>query len=342
MNAQTASEPLPPHATLIQMGTAFWVSFIVLAAARIQLADVIGDGSMTGAELADKLGFNASACHRFMRSLAGLGLLTEVESGRFKLTELGEALKKDAPGSAYASIMILTGDIGQGALTELVYSLETGKTGIEKSFGKPLFDYLAERPEETSLFSETMVGFHGAEPAAVAAAYDFSQFGSIVDIGGATGNMLAHILEQHESPRGVLFDLPHVVTDAPELIDAHGLSERISIESGSFFETVPVGHDAYILSHIIHDWDPDQCATILGHCRKAINPGGKLLIVEMVLPEGDVPHPGKILDMLMLCGAGGQERTPSEYKALLEPVGFELRQVVPTNSAVSIVEAVPV
>jgi len=187
-----------------------------------------------------------------------------------------------------------------------------------------------------------MVGFHGAEPPAVAAAYDFGALRSIVDVGGATGNMLAHILQRHRGPRGVLFDLPHVVGDATALLKARGVAERVSIESGSFFEGVPAGHDAYILSHVIHDWDPEQCQTILNHCRKAIDAKGRLLIVEMVLPEGDAPHPGKMLDMMMLVGPGGQERTPSEYAELLGNACFELTKVVPTASAVSIVEAAPI
>lgn len=342
MQTQSAESSLPPHAVLIQIGTAYWGSQMLLAAAKLKLADVIGDRSRSTDDLATELGLDAGALHRFMRTLAGMGVLTEVESRTFALTPLGQALKRDAPGSAYATILTLTGDLVQQAWGEILYSLETGKTGLEKVHGQPLFEYLAERPEEASLFSETMVGFHGREPPAVAEAYDFERFDSIVDVGGATGNMLAHILERHPRPRGVLFDLPHVVTEAPVFLASRGVADRISIESGSFFETVPAGHDAYILSHIIHDWDEDQCRTILGHVRGAIDPNGRLLIVEMVLPEGDTPHPGKMLDMMMLLGPGGQERTPSEYKTLLEPAGFGLERVVPTASDVSIVEAVPV
>ena len=331
----------PPHAQLIQMGTAYWGSQMLFVAAQLEIADRLAGGAKTSSELATELGFNAAAFHRFLRTLAGMGLLTEVKSRTFALTPLGAALKKDAPGSAYATILTLAGPIGQRSWELLPFSLETGKPALDKAFGQPLFEYLAERPRDASLFSETMVGFHGAEPPAVAEAYDFSKLRSIVDVGGATGNMLAHILKRYRGPRGVLFDLPHVVTGAPALLAAHGVAERVAIESGSFFERVPAGHDAYILSHIIHDWDPEQCRTILGHCRKAIDPRGRLLIVEMVLPEGDAPHPGKMLDMMMLVGPGGQERTPSEYAELLGKSGFKMTNVVPTASAVSIVEAVP-
>ena len=221
-----------------------------------------------------------------------------------------------------------------------MYSLETGKTAFEKVFGMPAFDYLAKHPEDAANFSEAMIGFHGDEPPAIVAAYDFSGFGTVVDVGGASGNMLVAILSRYPGPRGVLFDLPHVVRDAPEFFRARGLADRVRIEAGSFFDLVPAGGDAYVLSHIIHDWSEEQCLTILGNCRKAMKPDAKLLIVEMVLPAGDEMHPGKLLDLTMLVAPGGQERTDAEYAALLDKAGFRLTRVVPTQSAVSVVEAV--
>ena len=315
----------PPHAQLIQMATAYWISRVVYAAAKLDLADRLSDGAKSAAELAPATGTHAPSLH-----------------GRFALTPLGAALKKGAPGSAYATVLTLGGHLMWRGYGELMYSLETGKPGFDKAVGVPVFDYLAAHPDEASLFSETMVGFHGDEPPAVAAAYDFSRFGTVVDVGGATGNLIAAILARHAGPRGVLFDLPHVVREAPELLRARGLAGRVSIEAGSFFETVPEGGDAYVFSHIIHDWSEAQCLTILGHCRKAMRPGGRLLLVEMVLPDGDAFHPGKLLDMTMLVMPGGQERTASEYGELLGKAGFRLERVVPTASAVSVVDAVPV
>jgi hypothetical protein len=339
--SEQSQQSLPAYAQLIQTGTAYWASQLVLVAAKLDLADRLAGGAKSASELAEELGLHALSLYRYMRTLAGMGILTEVDKQTFALTPLGEALKKDAPGSARASILTLTGHIARQSWDRLLYSLETGKTGFERACGQPLFDYLAEHPDEASLFSETMVGFHGAEPPAVAAAYDFDALGSIVDVGGATGNMLVNILQRHKRPRGVLFDLPHVVSDAHSFIEAHGLKDRISIESGSFFEAVPSGHDAYIMSHVIHDWDEDQCQTILQNCRRAVGRGGRLLIVEMVLPEGDAPHVGKMLDMMMLVGPGGRERTTDEYATLLRRADFRLTRVVPTKSDVSIVEAVP-
>ena len=342
MSSETPQNaPLPaPHEQLIQMSSAYWVSKIVYAAAKLGLADHLAAAPRSAAELAGVTGTHAPSLHRLMRTLASLGLLTEGEGQRFALTPLGAALQTGAPGSARASVLTLCGPWFVAAFEQLLYSLETGHTGFEKAMGMPAFDYLARHPDEASLFSETMVGFHGAEPAAVAAAYDFSGLGTLVDVGGATGNMLGAILARHEGPRGVLFDRPHVVADAPALLKARGVEKRVTIEAGDFFMTVPDGGDAYLLSHVIHDWNEEQCLTILGHCRKALTPNGRLLIVEMVLPHGDTPHPGKILDMVMLIVPGGQERTAEEYSTLLGKAGFRVLRVVPTASAVSIVEAV--
>ena len=336
-----AAQALPPHVQLIQMATASWVSAILHATARLGLADHLADGPRSAAELAGATRTHAPSLHRLMRTLASLGILTEQDSQRFALTPLGEALKTGAPGSARGTLLAMCSQWFWHGWEEILYSLQTGKTGFEKAFGMPIFDYLGQHPAEASYFSEAMVGFHGAEPPAVAEAYDFSPFKTVVDVGGATGNMLAAILSRHAGPRGVLFDRPQVVLDAPALLEARGVNSRVTIEPGDFFQTVPAGGDAYLLSHIIHDWSEEQCLTILGHCRKAIGPDGRLLIVEMVLPAGDTPHPGKVLDMVMLVFPGGQERTEAEYAALLGKAGFRLTRVVPTASAVSVVEAVP-
>jgi O-methyltransferase domain/Dimerisation domain len=339
---QVNTEAPPAHVQLVQMATAYWASRLLYVAAKLSLADHLADGPKTAEALAGPTGTHAPSLYRLMRTLASLGVLTEDDQHRFALTPLGEALKTGAPGSARATVLTLAGDWVWRGFEHVLYSVETGKSAIEKSLGKPLFDWLASHPEDASLFSETMIGFHGEEPAAVAAAYDFSGLPTIIDVGGASGNLLTTILQRYPEPRGILFDLPQVVRDAPALIQARGLADRITIEAGSFFETVPVGGDAYLLSHIIHDWTEDQCLTILGNCRKAMKPTGRVLIIEMVLPEGNDPHPGKMLDMMMLVGPGGQERTEPEYRALLAKARFNLTKVVPTRSAVSIVEAVPV
>jgi hypothetical protein len=339
--ATVAAPAPPPHVQLIQMCAGGWVAAAVYAAAKLGLADHLAEGARSAAELAPATGTHAPSLHRFMRTLAGFGILAEGDGQRFRLTPLGEALKTGAPGSARSTLIAFGGPAFWRSWEAIIYSLETGKTGFEKTWGMPIFDYLAQHPEAASHFSEAMVGFHGSEPPTVAEAYDFSGIGTVVDVGGATGNMLAALLSRHAGLRGVLFDLPHVLGDAPALLKARGVDARVTIEPGSFFERVPAGGDAYLLSHIIHDWSEEQCLTILGHCRKAMPPNGRLLIVETVLPEGNTPHQGKLQDLVMLVFPGGQERTEAEYAALLGKARFRLSRVIPTTSVVSIVEAVP-
>ena len=339
-DASTPQQPaIPPSVQLVQMASAYWVSCIVHAAAKFDLADKLASGPTTAAEIAGSMGLHAPSLHRLMRSLAGLGILTEQKGRRFALTPLGEALKTGAPGYARSSVLTLCGPWFSRAMEALPSSVEDGKTAFEKLNGMPAFDFLGQHPELASLFSETMVGIHGGEPPAVAKAYDFSGLKTIVDVGGANGNMLAVLLTQHPHLKGILADLAHVVKDAPAFLKPKGVLERISIEAHDFFKSVPKGGDAYILSHVIHDWSEAQCLTILGHVHKAMPADGRLLLIEMVLPHGDAPHFGKILDMVMLALPGGEERTAEEYEKLLTKAGFKLTRIVPTESTVSVIEA---
>jgi hypothetical protein len=326
---------------LMDMVIAHWAGELLLQAAEMGLADKFTDAEpRSAAELAAEYGMLARPMHRFLRSLTGLGLLASAGSGSFRLTTLGAALKDGAPGASRSAVIALIGDMVKPAWKEFDHGLFTGDTGFEKAHGMGLFEYLQKNPGMARFFSETMVGFHGREPPAVAEAYDFSAIGSLVDVGGATGNMLGHVLSRHPGVKGVLYDLPHVVVDASPLLTEFGVMDRVTIESGSFFDSVPAGHDAYLLSHIVHDWDDGENAKILNNVREAMKPDGKLLIVETVLPEDDAPHMGKMLDMMMMLVPGGEERTPSEYAALLEPNGFRVNRLVPTASAVSVIEAV--
>jgi hypothetical protein len=339
--ARAKTEAPPRQDQLIQMATAHWMSRILYVAAEMNLAERLAEGPRTAKELAQLTATDAPSLYRLMRALASLGLFTEGLSHQFSLTPLGEAFRT---GTVRATVLTVAGDLVTKSLEQLPYSVQTGKSGFEKAFGMPFFEYLANHPTDASMFSETIVGFHGSEPAAVAAAYDFSQFETIIDVGGATGNLLATILRRHPKPYGILFDLPHVIRDAPALIEAHRLADRITIEAGNFFESVPAAADAdaYLLSHIIHDWSEAHCLTILGNCRSTMKPKSRLLIIETVLAPGDTPHLGKMLDMFMLTlFTGAQERTEPEYRRLLDKAGFRLTRVVPTESAVSIVEAFP-
>lgn len=333
---------LPPHAQLIQMSTAFIRSRVLYAAAQLGLADHLANGAKGAEELAGEIGAHEHSLHRLMRALTHYGILSMKNGHKFSLTPLGEALQNGAPGAARSTILTVAGDGFWNSFSQLPETLEDGEPGIEKAVDMSWFEYLEANPELASQFNGAMIGFHGAEPPAIVDAYDFSDYDTIVDVGGATGHMLATIFENYSGPDGILFELPRVIQEAPELLKKRGVSDRVACEAGNFFESVPEGGDAYILSHILHDWTNERCRDILRNCREAMKPESRLLVVEMVLPEDGPPHPGYELDMVMLALTGGAERTKAEYKALLNETGFQMEQLVPTESPVSVVEAKPV
>ena len=325
----------------MQMAMGFTSTFLLRAAAQLRLADHLADGPQTAEQLATRTGTHASSLHRLLRTLAAIGIFAEDEAHRFSLNALAEPLRSNIPGSVRTSVLSITGDLFIVPWSKLAYSVQTGKPSFDHHFGAPFFDHISTLPEEAAWFGDMLIGMNSGDAPAVAAAYDFSTCSHIADIGGATGHMLTTILGSHPGPRGTLFDLPHNQAAAAELIDSRGLSDRVTFVAGSFFESVPAGCDLYILSHVIHDWSEEQCFTILANCRRAMSPSSRLLIIEMILPEGNNFHPGKMLDMTMLALTTGQERSEAEYGALLEKANFKLTRVIPTNSPVSIVEAMP-
>jgi ubiquinone/menaquinone biosynthesis C-methylase UbiE len=325
------------HLQLDQMITGYWISQAVYAAAKFGIADHLKDGPKTVGELAAATSTNPDALYRLLRALASVGIFAEGESRRFSLTPLAEPLRADVVGSKRA-LALMSGDEMFRAWAEIDYSLRTGKTAFDKVFGKPVFDYLGEHPDKARIFDAAMVGIHGRESNAVLDAYDFSGVGVLADVGGGNGSQIAEILKKHDRMKGILFDLPHVIERAKERMQASGLRDRCRLVSGSFFDAVPEGADAYFLRHIIHDWDEDKCLTILRNCHRAMRPESKLLVVESVIPPGNGPFPGKFLDLAMLLIPGGKERTENEYRSLFERAGFELTRIVPTEAGVSIVE----
>lgn len=308
---------VPPQAQLMQMAMGFMISDLLGTAVKLKLADHMVDGPKTAEELAGPTGTHAPTLYRLLRTLSANGLFAEDGERRFALTALSEPLRTGVPGSVMTSVKMITGDYFMRPFANLMYSVQTGKTAFEKEFGANIFEHLSTRPEDGSMFSDLMVGFHGPETAAVAAAYDFSGMGTIADVGGATGNMITTILAKNPEMKGLIYDLPHNQADATALVGSRGMSERVKFEAGNFFESVPAGYDAYLMSHIIHDWSEEQCLTILTNCRRAMGPKSRLLIVEFVLPEGNDFHVGKMTDMIMLAIPGGEERTEQQYRELL-------------------------
>ena len=346
MHADTIDTPpaaaqVPPHAQVIQMATAYWVSRAVYAAARLEIADLLKDGPRDAEDLAAATGTHAPALRRVLRALASVGLFRTGEQGRFSLTPLGAALRSDAPGAARSTVIALAGEWWWAAWGEVLHAVRTGETGLQKALGVSEYEYLAQHPEEASHFNAAMIGFHGDEPAAIVEAYDFSGIRRVVDVGGGSGNLLGTILAANPNLRGVLLDRPQVVPEAESNLSAAGVVDRCQVVGGDFLEAVPDGGDVYIVSHCIHNWDEPSCVRILANCRRAMQQAGRLLIIEAVVRPGDEPDPAKILDLAMLLIPGGQERSQEEYRILLEKAGFRLTRVVPTRTSASIIEAIP-
>jgi SAM-dependent methyltransferase len=331
----------PPGIVMRDMLTAYWTSAALIAAAKLGIADRLASGPKTAAELASATGTLPGPLYRVLRALASVGVFEEMDGGRFALTPLAEQLRDDVPGSQRA-MAILMGDEHFRAWAELEHSLRTGGIAFDHVFGKPCFDFLAEHPDKAANFDRAMVSVHGRETSAMCDAYDFSAFGTLADVGGGNGSLIALVLQRTSSLKGILYDLPHVVERARANLQAAGVAGRCQAIGGSFFESVPAGADAYLMRHIIHDWDDAKALTILKNVRKVIAGGGKLLLVEGVVPPGNGRSFTKLLDLNMMVIPGGKERTEAEYRELYAKAGFRLARIVPTASEVSVIEGVPV
>jgi SAM-dependent methyltransferase len=326
---------------MIQMTSGHVIAQALYVVAELGLADLLATRPRTSAELAQAAGAHAPSLYRVLRTLASLGVFVEQEDQTFRLTPLGATLRSDVPGSVRSWALVNCG-ICWRPYGELLYSVRTGQPAFDRAFGMSVFDYTARHPEAAAIFAQMLIDFHGQEVAAVASAYSLSGVKSVVDVGGGSGNLLAALLEANPTLRGTVFERPSVAEAASQWLHAAGLSHRSDVLEGDFFESVPTGGDVYVLSHVIHDWDEPRCLTLLGNCRRALAPGGRLLIVEIVLPGANEPSPGKLTDLIMLVNSPrGQERTLDEYRDLLARAGFRLARVVPTASPVSVIEAVP-
>lgn len=333
-------EALPAPVALLQMMTGYWVSQAIYVAAKLGLADLLADGPKSAEELAAATGSHAPSLYRVFRALASIGIFTEASPGRFGLTPLAALLQTGRPGSMRA-LAIMYAEEQFHAWGNVLESVQTGEAAFNRLYGMDYFAYLAQHPESNQVFNEAMVGWTSQLVGAVVDTYDFSPFGTVVDVGGGYGALLAAILQKNPTQRGILFDQPHVIVDAEQHLRTARVVDRCTCIAGSFFEAVPPGGDAYVLAQILHDWDDEDCVTILKQCRTVMPEHGRLLIVELVLPPGDQPFFGKWLDLHMLTLLNARERTEAEYGALCHEAGFTLTRVVPTLPGPSVVEAVP-
>jgi SAM-dependent methyltransferase len=326
---------------MLQMMTGYWVSQAIYVAARLGVADLLADGPLSSDELAVATATHAPSLYRVLRALASVGVFREVPPRHFALTPLAALLRTATPDSLHA-LAILYADPCYRAWEDILHSVRTGEAAFDHTFGMPVFEYFARHPETDRVFNEAMIDYTGQVARGVVGVYDFSPFRTIVDVGGGYGTLLAAILRSRPDARGILFDQPHVVENAKEFLTEAGVADRCARVGGDFFAEVPDGGDAYVLSQILHDWDDERSRIILQQCRRVLPDDGKLLIVELVVPPGNVPFFGKWLDLHMLVMAGGCERTAVEYEELFRATGFALGRIIPTPAGPSVVEAEPV
>jgi hypothetical protein len=321
------------------MATGYWLSQAIYVAAKLGVADLLKDGPKSCAELAAATSADQRSLFRLMRALSSANIFVSLPDGRFALSNIGRELRSDVPGSQRA-IAITLGELHYQAWGELLHSVQTGNPAFDKAFDAGLFEYLQGNAEAAKAFHEGMTDVSSMVAYAVLMAYDFSGISSMVDIGGGEGAFLRKILELHPEIEGTIFDLEPALKKAHRL-NAEMSKGKCSAVAGNFFESVPAGADAYIMCDVIHDWDDEQCVTILQNCRKAMNKNGRVLVVETVVPEGDARCFSKLLDVNMLVMTRGQERTRSEYNALFEAAGYKLTRVVRTVAPQSVIEGVP-
>jgi hypothetical protein len=337
---------MPAPRSVLDTMHAVFVARAMYVVADLGIADLLAGGPRSCADLAAKLEVAPVPLRQVLRAVAGTGLL-RTESGpeigpaqRYALTDTGRTLLDGHPSGTRDLVLTMQGPTFWDSLRVLPERIATGHTGPDIVYGMPFFAYLGQNPKAGALFNRMMIATHGQAPSAVARAYDFSWAERVVDVGGGIGTLLLAVMDRHPHLTGVVFDLPEVADQARAHIADNGLTHRCDVAAGSFVESVPAGADAYLLSRILHDWDDDTCVRILRTCADAMTAHSRLLVVETVLPGGDEPHPGKMLDLIMLTLTSGRERTAEEYRRLLARVGLRTERLVPTDSAVTIIEAV--
>lgn len=340
--AAASPAELPPQAILLQMATGYMISQAIYVAARLGIADFLQDGPKSAAELAAATGSHAPSLYRVLRTLAGVGVFAENDAGRFELTPLAELLRSDAPGSLRDMVLHMTAEWHWRTFEYMLHTVKTGEIAFDHAFGMPIFEYFAQNPEPARAFNKAMSSdILGATPLLVAA-YDFSSINTIVDVAGGHGKFIAEILKANPHMHGILYDLPQVIEGAPALLQREGVADRCATIAGDIFQSVPPGGDAYIMKLIIHDWDDERSLTILRNCHRAMAEDGVLLVVDAVIPPGNEPHIGKLIDLEMMLLPGGLERTEAQFETLFEQAGFRLTRVIQTPAPLSIIEGIRV
>jgi hypothetical protein len=341
MTAMTPQPQQPPaHAGIFQLLNGGYIAGALACLAQLGIPDLVEHGPKSADDLARAIGANPSALYRLMRATACVGVLSEGADGKFSETPMSGVLRTNANPSLRGFASVSARDWHARGWSHLEYCVRTGKQALDKIYGANIFDYFVQHPEEAQVFNQAMTDLSMLDSPAVADAYSFRDIHSIVDIAGGHGLLLATILARNPQMKGTLYEVPHVVEGAKNG-PLKPVLDRCTLASGDMFSSVPAGADAYIMKHIIHDWPDDVCIKILKACRKAVNPGGKLLVVDSVIQPNNDFHPGKFLDLQMLIFPSGCERTEKQFGDLFVAAGWQLRRIIPTAASDSIVEGVP-
>jgi hypothetical protein len=338
-NSATAAEKVPAEVFVAQLAFGALLSQALFVAAKLGIADLLASGPKPVGELAAATKTHEQSLFRVLRSLATTGIFEETGSRLFALTDKAQPLRSDVPNSMRSGVIFMGEDWHWRVWGNMIQSVENGETAWSKVHGQEVFDYFQSNSQHYEIFNRAMTDLTASTAPAIVAAFDFGNFNTLVDVAGGHGYLLSEILNANPNLQGVLFDVPAVIDTADELLRKRGASNRIKKVAGNFFEAIPSA-DAYMLKHIIHDWDDDRAAKILQNIAAAMLPSAKVLIVESVVPEGNDPHFSKVMDLEMLISPGGMERTGPEYETLLSRAGLRLTRIVPTQTAYSIIEAV--
>jgi len=333
------SNTLPPPVQLMNFIVGKWISKPIYVAAELGIADMLADGSKTIKELALLSKTHAPSLYRMMRALASVGIFSEVEEKKFELTAMAEFLKS---GSMRSIALMFNSDWSDKAWGCFMESIKTGETAFEKAHGLPVTDWLEENPHAAKVFNEANAVKAVNSNSSIVDVYDFSGIDTLTDIGGGLGVLMAEILTANTAMNGVVADLPSVICKTEEIIKSKGLEDRCKTKECNFFENIPSGSDAYMMSNILHDWTDEECQVILKNLHKAMKPESKLLIVEMIILPGNQPSIVKLLDLEMLVTTGGRERTEEEFKTLFESSGFQFTRNLQTKAGVNILESIRV
>ncbi|MEV8452464.1 methyltransferase [Streptomyces sp. NPDC052095] len=324
-------------ARLIDESLGFLFPAALRAAAAVGVADHMTDSGRSVEHLAAATGTDARNLGRVLRLLATRGVVEETDEGRFRLTGTGRALRSDAPHSARDAVLMLTDPSMWRPAGEMDRCLTDGGPAFTRIFEAPFFDHFARDAETAAVFHAGMAAMSDPENGPVAGAYDFPPDGTVVDVGGGHGGLLAEVLRRRPGLRGILHDQEHVL--AGHRLGHQDITGRWSLSRGDFFSSVPAG-DLYLLKRILHDWDDDESAAILRNCRHSLAPGGRVLVIDAVVPPGNLPHQSKTMDLMMMASLTGRERTAEDFARLFTAAGLRLHRIVPTPTVLSVVEAV--